>query len=57
MVINVGQGGQYHRIDAAVAKADADTDLGNYYTINIAPGSDFHICRGSKTPAWTGVTP
>jgi hypothetical protein len=51
LVITVGAGGQYQRIDEAVAVANADTESGgpqpfgggqtqlrNYYTINITPG-------------------
>jgi hypothetical protein len=39
VVVRVGPGGQYQTISAAVAAADADTDLGNYYDIQVMPGT------------------
>ena len=38
-VLTVGPGGQYQSISAAVAQADTDTDPGNYYVIDIMPGT------------------
>ncbi|MGH7098848.1 MAG: hypothetical protein ACREE4_14460 [Stellaceae bacterium] len=37
--LTVGAGGQYQTISAAVAAADADTDLNNYYVIDVMPGT------------------
>ena len=34
----VGSGGQYAHITDAVAVANSDSDLGNYYVVNLAPG-------------------
>jgi hypothetical protein len=39
IVINVGPGGQYQTIGDAVAAANGDPDLGNYYVINVTPGT------------------
>ena len=38
VILTVGPTGQYDTINAAVAAADADTDLNNYYDIRVAPG-------------------
>jgi hypothetical protein len=58
VVISVGPGGQYQRI---VDVADADTDPGNYYTINAVPGiylNDFPVVTRPMTiqvdPAFPG---
>jgi hypothetical protein len=39
IVLKVGPGGQYQTISKAVAAADADTDLGNYYDLQIMPAT------------------
>jgi hypothetical protein len=39
VTLTVGPGGQYQRISDAAAAANADTDLNNYYVINVAPGT------------------
>jgi hypothetical protein len=39
VILTVGPAGQYHTISAAVAAADADADLDNYYDIQVAPGT------------------
>lgn len=39
IILQVGPGGQYQTISAAVAAADADADLGNYYDIQVMPGT------------------
>jgi hypothetical protein len=39
IVLKVGPGGHYQRISAAVTAADADTDLANYYDIQVMPGT------------------
>ena len=37
--LTVGLGGQYAHITDAVAVANSDSDLGNYYVVNLAPGT------------------
>lgn len=37
ITITVGPGGQYHTLAQAVAKANSDQDLSNYYVIDLAP--------------------
>jgi hypothetical protein len=61
VVLTVGPGGQYQQISAAVAAADADTNLGNYYDIQIMPGTytnDFPYVTRPMTievdPAYAG---
>jgi hypothetical protein len=39
IVISVGPGGQYQTIGDAVTAANGDPDLGNYYVINVMPGT------------------
>jgi hypothetical protein len=39
VVLKVGPGGQYQTISAAVAAADADANLGNYYDVQVMPGT------------------
>ncbi len=39
VTLSVGSGGLYRTISAAAAAADADTNLANYYVINVAPGT------------------
>ena len=39
ITLTVGSGGQYAHIADAVAVAKGDDDLGNYYIINLAPGT------------------
>src|SRR6266480_645975 len=39
VILTVGPAGQYHTISAAVAAADADANLDNYYDIQVAPGT------------------
>jgi hypothetical protein len=39
VVLQVGPGGQYQTISAAVAAADADGNPGNYYDIQVMPGT------------------
>lgn len=39
IVLSVGPGGQYQAVSAAVSHADADTAPGNYYDIQIMPGT------------------
>ena len=39
IVLGVGPGGQYQSISAAVTAADRDTDLDNYYDIQVVPGT------------------
>ena len=35
--LTVGPGGQYAHLTDAVAVANSDSDLGNYYVVNLAP--------------------
>jgi hypothetical protein len=39
IVLSVGPGGQYQKINDAVAAADGDADSGNYYDIQVMPGT------------------
>lgn len=39
VTLSVGSGGLYRTISAAAAAADADTNAGDYYVINVAPGT------------------
>ena len=39
IVLMVGPGGQYQQISAAVAAANRDTQAGNYYDIQVMPGT------------------
>src|SRR5690242_2158039 len=39
IVLLVGPGGQYQQISAAVAAANRDTQTGNYYDIQVMPGT------------------
>jgi hypothetical protein len=51
-VLTVGPNTQYRTISAAVAAADADTDLSNYYVISVMPGTytnDFPYVRRPMT--------
>jgi hypothetical protein len=51
-ILNVGPNAAYHTISAAVAVADADTNLADYYVVEIAPGTytnDFPVVTRPMT--------
>lgn len=39
VTLTVGPNAKYHKINAAVTAANADTNLNNYYVINVEPGT------------------
>lgn len=57
IVIMVGPGGQYQTISAAVAAADADADPGNYYVVNVMPGTYTNDFPYVTRPMTIRVTP
>src|SRR5947207_13992083 len=57
ILLSVGPDGQYQKISDAAAAADADTNPGNYYDIQVMPGTYTHDFPYVSRPMTIEVNP